>query len=414
MKKRAILSTVLSLAAMTLFGCGGGGGGGGGTAPAPAGSTTISGVAAKGPISGGVVKVFAIKTDGTVDRTAEIGSGTSDGTGAFTVSIPSDKKPAGPVLVEVSSGSFTDEASGTPGVPLKTTLQAAVSGIVDGDKIAVTPLTHLAVKQVEGIGTFSKQEIDDANLQVGRFFEVGDIIKSLPFDPTKDAPTGASDDQKKYASALGVFSQLCNSDSRKGASKLEDALVAVLDDLGQELKDNGGFLDSTRTEFNVSITTFNDSGKNKGGIKLTPIVFTGGVLQLKTAGSLQTNTVIEAIDLTIKLPAGVSVNLDPVNSANGELAAGVVVPVSNAVEGSLVTAKFDAAAGTLHIILINVKPGIKIGEFAHLEFIGPPPPAADFVVTVNRLDGGSSIDPNASFIDLNASGITITKTVAGL
>lgn len=412
MKKETIFSVVLSLVAMTLFGCGGGGGGGAAT-PAPvAGSTTLSGVAAKGPINGGVVKAYAIK-DGKVDRTAEIGSGTTDGSGNYKVIILPDKKPAGAVLVEVTSGSFTDEASGAV-VTLKTPLQAVVSSVADGAKIAITPFTHLAVKQVEGIGAFTAQEIDDANKQIGLFFQVADIIKSQPFDPTKDAPVGVSDDEKKYAGALGAFSQLL--DRRRGATNLEDALAGILDDLGQELIANGGFTGITLDDFNKSIDDFNISGKNRSGTSLTPTVFTAGVLQLQTTGSLPANTVIEGLDFTVHIPAGVTFTFD---ATTGEAANGVVAPVSNAATGSLVSAKFNTTTRDLHIILINVKPGIAVGEFAHLEFTldtgTPLPVKADFAVTVNRIDGGNSLDPSASFIDLKAGGITITtKSVSGL
>jgi hypothetical protein len=407
MKKCTMLSAALSLAVMTLFGCGGGGGGG--EAAPVAGSTNISGVAAKGPISGSTVKVFAIK-DGKVDRTAEIGSGTTDGSGLFTVSIAPDKKPDGAVLVEVTSGSFTDEATGLGGVALKTPLQAVVSSVADGAKIAVTPLTHLAVKQVEGIGTFSAQEIDDANKQIGGLFQVEDIIKSQPFDSTKDAPVGASDDQKKYSGALGVFSQLC--DKRRGATKLEDALGTILDDLGKELKDNGGFSGTTLDDFNTANTEF--SGKNRGGLLPTKIAFDAGVLQLETTGSLPANTLIEGIDFTVTIPAGATIKLD----TTGEVAAGVVAPVSKAATGTLVSSKFDATAKTLHVVMINVQPAIEIGEFVHIEFglnAGAALPAlADFTVTVNKINGGVSTDRNAS-IDLVAGGISVNKkSVRGL
>jgi hypothetical protein len=418
MKKKTIFSAVLSLAVITLFGCGGGGGGGGGggTAPIPvAGSTTITGVAAKGPINGGVVKVYALKEGQVgIDRTAEIGSGTTDGNGAYTVSIAPDKKPAGAVLVEVTSGTFTDEATGVAGVALKTALQAAVPSIADGAKIAVTPFTHLAVKQVEGIGAFGEQEINDANKQIGDLFQVGDIIKSQPFDSTKDTPAGASDDQKKYASALGVFSQLC--DSRRGATKLEDALGGILDGLGKELHDNAGFSGATLVEFNKAIDDF--SGKDKGGTKLIKIVFKGGVLQIQTTGNLPAGTVIEGIDITVTIPAGVTFNFDPIS---GEAAAGVVAPVSSAATGSQVTAKFTPASGTtpatLRIALINVQPGIGVGEFTHLEFALTAgtllPQPANFGITVNSIAGGNSTDQNA--IDLKAIGIGVTqKSTSGI
>ncbi|GAC1465874.1 MAG: hypothetical protein PVSMB11_01250 [Desulfuromonadaceae bacterium] len=414
MKKKTIVGAVLSLAVITLFGCGGGGGDG--TTPIPvAGSTTITGIAAKGPINGGVVKVYAIK-DGKVDRTAEIGSGTTDASGAYTVSIVPDKKPAGAVLVEVTSGTFTDEATGLAGVNLKVPLSAAVSTVVDGAKIAVTPMTHLAVKQVEGLGAFTGQEIDDANKQIGRFFQVGDIIKSQPFDPTKDAPAGASDDEKKYAGALGVFSQL--SDKRKGAgNKLEDALGGIFDDLGKELKNNGGFAAQTLIDFNDATDKFNLSGKNKTGSNITKFVFKGGVLQLTTTGNLPANTFIAGLTFTVKIPDNVTLKFDP---STGEVAAGVVAPVNSAATGSQVIAGFNTATRILTIGLINVQPGIVgVGEFAHLEFdliAGTPfPDIGKFAVSVNSIAGGSTTDPKAALIDLKTFGITVgNKSVTGL
>lgn len=420
MKKTTILSSVLSLALLTLVGCGGGGGGST-SSSSTGGSTTLTGVAAKGPISGGTINVYAIK-NGQVDTANAIGTGTTAADGKFTISIPDDKKPTGPVVVEVSGGTFTDEASGTTGVALKTSLRAAISSIANGDKIAVTPFTHLAAKQVEGIGAFTEQEINDANQQIGSFFEVGDIIKSQPFDSTKGAPATASDDDKKYASALGVFSTLCN--SRKGATKLEDALTGILDDLGKELTDNGGFTGTTLDDFNKAIDDFNGSGKDKSGASpLTKKVFTGGVLQLKTAGNLPANTAIVSLDLTITLPDSVTFAFDPVT---GETAQGVVTPSSKATNGSVSVAKFTddptpATGGTLHLILINVQPGIDIGEFVHLDFKlksgATLPDPADFAVTLNQTNGivgGSKTDPAAANTDLTASGITIAKSVAGL
>src|SRR5262245_10436096 len=140
-KIRQLSSAAAILAVVTLFGCSGGGG-------ATSGSVTISGVAAKGPISGGDVKGYAVK-NGQVDTSVVLGSGktSADGSGSYTLSL--SPVPSGPVVVEVSGGAYTDEVSGTAGVTLKTPLRAVVSGVADGDKIAVTPLTHLAFEQVE-------------------------------------------------------------------------------------------------------------------------------------------------------------------------------------------------------------------------------------------------------------------------
>ena len=401
MNMKILFSTVLLLAAMTLFGCGGGGSDAPAPAPPPpADSVTISGVAALGRISGGNVTVYAVK-DNKFDTTALLGTGLTAADGSYVVTLVS--APTGPVIVEVTGGTFTDEASGTPGVNLKMKLHAAVSSVADGAKIAVTPLTHLAFKQVEGIGSFTPIEIDDANLQIGRFFEVSNIIGSLPFDPSLPAPAGASNDQRTYATVLAVLSHLVN--ARKGSLSLEDAVVSVFTELEMELKANGGFSLASINATNAAITSYADSGKNLGGLPLRQIIFRGGVLQLSTAGVLPPGTLINGIDCSVTLPDGVSVKMDPIT---GEAQQGVVVPSSLAAANSHVSVRVDKAAGVVRIILINVQPGLALGEFAHLEFNGFPVDGSDFVMKVNRIDGGNGITSEP------LTGITVKSTFAGL
>jgi hypothetical protein len=392
---KPILSTTFALAIMTLLGCGGG-------SSTPDGSITFSGVAAKGPINGGNIKVYAVK-NGQVDTGTVLGSGSTatDGSGGYSVTLTS--APTGPVVVEVSGGSYTDEASGTPAVALKTSMRAVVSSVANGAKIAVTPLTHLAFEQVDGIGHFSTVEINDANAQIGAFFGIDDIIKSLPFDPTQPVPAGAVSDQIKYAGILGVFSQLIN--DRKGTGSLEDARTAVLLELETELETNGGFSQVTVDNFNTAITNYNKGGRNISGVVPASIAFNSGVLQLITTGTLPAGTLINGIDCTITLPSGVTVKSDP---ATGEALTGVVAPVSLAATNSFVSAKYDKAAGTVHIILLNVQPGFDIGEFAHLDFDGYPTGTAAFGVKLNRIDGGSGINSTP------LSGVSIRSTFAGL
>lgn len=399
MNMGSMLRTAMLLSIMTIFGCGGGGGGSGSGA---AQTVTITGIAAKGPINGGDIKVYAVN-NGKLDTSAVLGSGktATDGSGSYSVTLASP--PSGPVVVEVSGGSYTDEASGTPGIVLKTPMRAVVSGVADGDKIAVTPITHLAFEQVDGIGAYSPVEIDDANAQLGRLFKVDHIITSLPFDPTRPAPAGSSDDQKKYAGVLGVFSQMVN--DRKLTQTLDDPLGTVLVELEADLQNDGGFSKDTLTVFNTAITRYSNSGKNSGGQIPAAFTFTGGVLQLITLGTLPANTFINGIDCTITLPAGVTVKADAVT---GETLAGVVAPVSAAVTNSFTSAKFDSASGTLRIILLNVQPGFAIGEFAHVEFDGFPTGSAAFGVKLNRIDGGSGTT------SAPLTGITMRSTFAGL
>ena len=89
-------------------------------APAPA-ATTISGSAVKGPVSGATVTVKNATTGATVGTT------TTTATGAYTLSVPY----TGDAIVEVSGGTYTDEATGattTLSSPMRTVVTAG--GIV--------------------------------------------------------------------------------------------------------------------------------------------------------------------------------------------------------------------------------------------------------------------------------------------
>lgn len=128
---KALFALTTVSAAIVLVACGGGGSSSS-AAPAPT-TTTISGAAVKGPVSGATVTVKKA-SDGSVLKTTTTGAG-----GSYSV----DVDYTGDVVVEVSGGSYTDEATGLStalAAPLKSVLSAkggAVSGIV-------TPLTTMA------------------------------------------------------------------------------------------------------------------------------------------------------------------------------------------------------------------------------------------------------------------------------
>src|SRR5512139_941910 len=101
--KTMLVLTLLIGSLSLLFGCGGGGGGG--TSPATSGGI-ISGTAVKGPINGGTVTAYTI-TNGTMGT--RLASGTTDAQGNFQISIGAY---SGPVMLQLSGGTFTDEAKG--------------------------------------------------------------------------------------------------------------------------------------------------------------------------------------------------------------------------------------------------------------------------------------------------------------
>lgn len=125
-----------SAAALVLTACGGGDPaptGNNTAAPPAAVTTTITGNAVKGPVSGATVTLKNASTGAVLATT------TTGANGAYSV----DTSFSGDVVVEVSGGSYTDEASGratTLSAPMRTVVTASGGAVVG----MVTPLTTMA------------------------------------------------------------------------------------------------------------------------------------------------------------------------------------------------------------------------------------------------------------------------------
>ncbi len=402
MISKSLVGLLLSLAVTALTGCGGGGGGGGG-APAPAVPTAaISGMVSKGPINGGTVAVFAVR-DGVIDTTAPIGQGKTDKNGNYAISLGSY---SGPVLVEATGGSYTDEVTGAK-VALKAPLRALRSvAAFKAYTTAVTPLTELAYKKVLGTGTVTAAAIDDANAKIAAFFTLNDIIATLP-----DAGT-SGDDQKRYAAVLGSYSQYINNNKNPG-ELLDDALPRLLKQMGDELETRNGFSVQTVSGINAAMTDFSTSGKNQTGAGVTPLpVPTGALLKMKLDGvGPGSTTVIGALDVTLNFPKGVSVLADAVT---GQTADGVVTPSGGgAGNGSVSFAKFTTASGAapaqLHITMVNTA-GFGTGEFVTIRVDRDP--AASFPADNSAFTVSSCIAVGSDGSTIG--GITATAAFVGI
>lgn len=127
MRKKIVLALTATAVAVIVAACGGDDG------SSAVVTTTISGSAVKGPVSSANVTVRSAAT-GTV-----VGTTTTNATGAYSLNVPF----TGDVIVEVSGGSYVDEATGTSttlSTPLRVVLNAN-GGNVTG---IVTPLTTMA------------------------------------------------------------------------------------------------------------------------------------------------------------------------------------------------------------------------------------------------------------------------------
>jgi hypothetical protein len=118
-----LLGGSLLCVAGLLAGCGGGG---------ATTSTTISGSAVKGPVGGATVTAFAATTG------AVLGTTTTSPNGTYSLTITYN----GDVVLEVTGGSYIDEATGNT-TPLNQ-LKAIINAGGGTQTVHVTPLTYIA------------------------------------------------------------------------------------------------------------------------------------------------------------------------------------------------------------------------------------------------------------------------------
>ena len=263
---------IILLPAVFFSACGGGGGGSdssGGNGGGTSGGTTsaISGVASKGPISGGTVKVYALNSDGSQGNL--LGTTTTAADGQYSVNLGVF---TGNVLVEITGGTYKDEATGNT-MPMNTlTLRAALTGVSGSASVAVTPLTEMAVSKA---GTLTKANIDAANSLISSMVGGIDIVGTMPVDVTTVSATTATKAQKEYSLMLATVSQMAK-DSGKSVS---DVLTAFKSDISD------GKIDDTSVI--ISLGAFLVSSNNATG--LTSLSDTTLATSILSAGGTSPN-----------------------------------------------------------------------------------------------------------------------------
>lgn len=390
MNIRYLLALTVSLSLLALYGCGGGGGGG--SAPV---ATVVSGVASKGPISGGTIRVFAIQ-NGVVNP-APLGSGITGTDGSYAVNIGTY---TGPVLVDITGGNYTDEATGST-LPLGITLRAMVPAAVGTVTTAVTALTEMAVQKALAAGSLTDAAIRTANSDIGALFGVNDIVGTLPVDVTTTASAAAPAPRREYGLALATVSRYMQNTGRS---------------LGQTVSDfSGPVTGQLLIALDTARTTFIQSASNKS-------VITGNTtaskvtLKISSAGTLTPPARIGGVEVVVNLPPGISVPL--IDAVTGEVdpaavfISGVAVTTGTAPQ---FTARFAPATATspatIKLVLVNIT-GFVTGEFATLNLnktIGSVATPAHFVLT-----GFTAVDSVLTGGSLGGAipGITSTLTAS--
>jgi len=263
-----------------LFACGGGSSGT--TNPPTAG--TVSGTVVKGPVSGATVTAYAI-TNGTMG--AQVGGGTTDSMGNFSISIGDY---SGPMMLQASGGTYTDEATGTTmtietGDVMTCAIPSVASGVTTVG-IQITPITSMASSRVHAMtGGITAANIATASTAMGNYFMIGDILHAIPMNPrVAGSGTGASQDAKNYGMSIAAMSQYAKtigmtvSSSGMVTAMMDDASDGVMDGMmgTASIRMGGGMMSGTMmqatagtTGLATAMTAFVGSAMNKSGVQMS-------------------------------------------------------------------------------------------------------------------------------------------------
>lgn len=235
---------LIAVVAMSLFetGCGGGAisldVGSGGTG-------IISGAVTKGPVSHAIVNAYAVAGG---QPGAQIGSTATDADGNYSMTIAAH---TGPVMLQVSAGTFRDEATGAlmtmaTGDAMAAVLPSIAAGAtVSG--IQITPVTSMAQSRAQQMaGGMTEANIATANAAMGSYFLVGDILHVPPMNPlVPGSGSNAGPDSRNYGMTLAAMSQYARSLNMANTSALVTAMMSDASD---------GMMDGRRGTGPISMT----------------------------------------------------------------------------------------------------------------------------------------------------------------
>jgi len=244
---------------------------------------TISGTAVKGPVSNATVRAMAIGANGVPG--AQIGSALTDEGGNFTIQVG---KYSGPLMLEMTGGSFSDEATGVRMEMGATDMMTAAIPNMTADTalngIEITPLTSMAQSMAQHMsGGMTQANIMQTNSAVGMYFDVSDILSVHPMDPTASGAGGlANQDQKNYGMTMAAMSKYAN---MIGMPITSGMVTAMMDDASDGIMNGmmggtrigmggmGGMMGGTMMQSNAgtaglanAMTSFMLSAQNRSGL----------------------------------------------------------------------------------------------------------------------------------------------------
>lgn len=264
---------------LTLAACGGGGGGGGGGVVATGG--IIGGTGFKGPVGNATVTAYAVSSG---SPGAQVGTATTDASGKFSVAIGNY---SGPVMLQLSGGTYTDEATGaTMSMAAGDVMTAVLPTVAAGASISgiqITPLTSMAQTAAQHLsGGMTDANIASANTAVGAYFSVSDILHVAPMNPlVAGSGSTGSQDSINYGMAMAAMSQFAKGQGMTVSSAFVTAMMNDSSDgmmdgkMGQSSVMMGGMgtgmgmampSNAGTSGLGSAMSTFAGSAQNKSGI----------------------------------------------------------------------------------------------------------------------------------------------------
>jgi len=188
-------------------------------------STAVSGTVFNGPMTQAMVTAYAINGGVTGARIASV---TTDGQGKFTIPLG---MYAGAVMLQMSGGSYTDVATGaTMTMGASDLMSAVMPTVASGTEVSgvwLTAMTSVAQARASGMaGGMTDANIVVANMAVGNYFSVGDIVKTQPMNPmVTGSGANASQDARNYGMTLAAMSQYAKSLNMTVSSAMVTAMM---------------------------------------------------------------------------------------------------------------------------------------------------------------------------------------------
>lgn len=278
--------------------------GGGGSATAQG---SLSGTATKGPMNNATVAAYAISNG---QMGSQIATATTDANGNFTMTTGSY---AGPVMLQMSGGTYTDEATGTIMTMASGDVMAAVmSTVASGATVSgvqITPVTAMAQAMAQHMtGGMTDANIGMANTAMGNYFTVNDILHTQPMNPlVTGSGTGTSQDAQNYGMVLAAMSQSAQTQGMVSSSAMVTALMndasdGVMDGrAGGTAMQMGGMAGgmplpttSGTSGLGAAMNTFMTSARNKSGVMTATLMtkLNGATGQMLSSGPAMVNTTV--------------------------------------------------------------------------------------------------------------------------